>query len=132
MSDLYRVTYEVTGEVKDGPAVLTSRKHLTTPEGHHVDVVNLRHTRSQGLEDDEAIRRILAIAFPFGDIEPEQVVVRSKEALGGDTLAERVRARLRDYDDTLATPGQAQDIAEADLLYDLRTICDEVEREWRP
>jgi hypothetical protein len=81
VSDTYKVTYEVTGEVKEGPVALTSRKHLLTPEGYHVTAVNLRYTRSRDIEDDEAIRRILAIAYPWGDIEPEQVVVREKEEL---------------------------------------------------
>lgn len=42
-------------------------------------------------------------------------------------LAERLRARLREYDDTLATPGQAQDIAEADLLHDVRAMVELIE-----
>jgi hypothetical protein len=35
---------------------------------------------------------------------------------------ERLRRRLQEYDDTLATPGQARDIADQDLIDDLRTI----------
>lgn len=37
-------------------------------------------------------------------------------------IAERLRALLREYDDTLAMPGQAQDIAEADLLDEIRAL----------
>lgn len=81
MSDLFRVTYEVTGEVKDGPAVFTARKELMTPEGYHVTVVNLRHARNAGWEEDEAIRRILAIAYTRGTIEPGQIVVHGKEEI---------------------------------------------------
>lgn len=37
-------------------------------------------------------------------------------------FAETLRARLQEYDDTIATPGQAQDIAEVDLLDDVRAL----------
>ncbi len=40
-------------------------------------------------------------------------------------LADRLRARLAEYDNTLATPGQAQDIAEADLLSDVLAIVEQ-------
>jgi hypothetical protein len=50
---------------------------------------------------------------------------------GEVTLAERLRALLREYDNTVAIPGQAQDIAEADLLYDVRALLDQTQRDWR-
>jgi hypothetical protein len=81
VSDTYKVTYEVTGEVKPGAISITSRKDLVTPEGYHVTAVNLRHARAGGMEDDEAIRRILAIAYPWGTVEPDQIVVHEKEEI---------------------------------------------------
>ena len=39
-----------------------------------------------------------------------------------EAFAESLRARLQEYDDTLATPGQAQDIAELDLFCDVRAM----------
>jgi hypothetical protein len=45
------------------------------------------------------------------------------------TFAELLRRKLAEYDDTLATPGQARDIAERDLLDDVRNILSEESEE---
>jgi hypothetical protein len=40
------------------------------------------------------------------------------------TNGERIAAAVADYEATVATPGQAQDIAEADLIYAVRCIVE--------
>lgn len=45
------------------------------------------------------------------------------------TFAELLRRKLAEYDDALATPGQARDIAERDLLDDVRNILSEESEE---
>lgn len=47
------------------------------------------------------------------------------------SLADRLREQLRDYDETVAMPDQAQDIAEADLLYQVQEVLDQTVAEWR-
>lgn len=47
------------------------------------------------------------------------------------TFAERLRALLADYDVTVATPYQAQDIAEADLLHAVEELTAQTVKEWR-
>jgi hypothetical protein len=62
--------------------------------------------------------------------DPLRVFVEEDVAEQHLTLGDKLRARLRDYDNTLATPGQAQDIAEADLLHDVEQIIRDTEKAW--
>lgn len=63
--------------------------------------------------------------------DPPRVFVEEDVAEEHLTLGDKLRARLRDYDNTLATPGQALDVAEADLLHDVQEMARATEESWR-